>query len=83
MRRGTPSTIVWNMMLLAFARRRMGRQAIDLFNEMNASKVEVDTATFTTLLSACAHSNLSSECLDCYQQMEWKYSIHHLSCIYL
>lgn len=71
----TPDTSLWNTMLLAYARRCMGKEAIDLFAQMIKNNVPVDAATFSNLLSACAHSEYAQECLQFYSQMESKYSI--------
>ncbi|PKA47542.1 Pentatricopeptide repeat-containing protein [Apostasia shenzhenica] len=51
----------WNSMLSGLALHGLGRETLDLFNEMLRMDVNPDEVTFLAILSACSHSGLVDE----------------------
>lgn len=51
----------WNTMIAAYGMHGNCTEALSLFHQMIAEKVEPDELTFTSLLSACSHAGLVEE----------------------
>lgn len=52
------NVVSWNVIIGALALHGFGKEAIEMFEKMQASGVCPDEITFTGLLSACSHSGL-------------------------
>ncbi|KAF8402675.1 hypothetical protein HHK36_010764 [Tetracentron sinense] len=52
---------VWSAMIAGLAMHGRGRDAINLFLQMQGSKVKPNAVTFTNVLSACSHAGLVVE----------------------
>ncbi|GFY81961.1 tetratricopeptide repeat (TPR)-like superfamily protein [Actinidia rufa] len=50
--------LAWTAMISVFALNGYGKEAFDLFTEMESLRVRPNSVTFVGLLSACAHSGL-------------------------
>ncbi|KAF3790006.1 Pentatricopeptide repeat-containing protein [Nymphaea thermarum] len=61
--RGLPKKGIssWNCMISGLAVHGQGRDALDLFNEMEEEMVTPDYITFVAVLNACAHAGLVQE----------------------
>ncbi|XP_015578782.1 pentatricopeptide repeat-containing protein At2g29760, chloroplastic [Ricinus communis] len=76
---------VWSAMIAGLAMHGRGRAAIDLFFEMQETKVRPNAVTFTNLLCACSHTGLVNEGRMFFNQMESVYGvvpgIKHYACM--
>lgn len=77
--------LAWTAMISAFALHGYGKEAFDLFNEMEELGVRPNSVTFVALLSACAHSGMVEKGRWCFDVMKRVYSIepqvHHYACM--
>ncbi|XP_006653061.2 putative pentatricopeptide repeat-containing protein At3g15130 [Oryza brachyantha] len=62
--RGMPvrNVVSWTAMINGVGKHGHGREAIDLFEEMQAEGIDADEVAYLALLSACSHSGLVEEC---------------------
>ncbi|RRT79454.1 hypothetical protein B296_00022518 [Ensete ventricosum] len=76
---------VWSAMIAGLAMHGRGREALDLFEQMQEAEVEPNTVTFTNILCACSHAGLVEEGRLCFSQMLPVYGISptadHYSCM--
>lgn len=80
----THDTAVWNAMIVAKAQHSSAKQALNVFHCMTRGGSQPDHVTFLVLLSACAHSGLVNEGLECFKLMEkWNLTpkAEHLACM--
>nr|XP_043614664.1 pentatricopeptide repeat-containing protein At3g47530 [Erigeron canadensis] len=76
--------VSWTAMISGFASNGCGREAIDVFGEMERAGVKPDEQTFTALLSGCSHSGLLDEgrvIFDCMKDFGVVPNIHHYGCV--
>ncbi|KAI8031183.1 Pentatricopeptide repeat-containing protein [Camellia lanceoleosa] len=77
--------LAWTAMISVFALHGYGKEAFDLFAEMEALGVRPNPVTFIGLLSACAHSGLVEKGQWCFEMMKRVYSIEpqvqHYACM--
>lgn len=77
--------LAWTAMLSAFAINGNGREAFELFLDMEMAGVRPNAVTFTALLSACAHSGLTELGRWCFCVMRHAYHIEpqvqHYACM--
>jgi pentatricopeptide repeat protein len=77
--------VVWNMMISALGQHDLGREALNLFNEMIRSGKRPDTSTFLIVLTACKNSGLAEEGVKIFVEMEEKYGFvpreKHFTCL--
>ena len=52
---------IWNAMIGGLARHGLVKESLDLFEEMEASRIVPDEITYLCLLNACAHGGLVKE----------------------
>jgi len=52
------SVSLWTAMITGFAVRSQGRQAVDLFEDMEEKGIRPNELTFTGILAACSYSGL-------------------------
>lgn len=75
----------WNILLTGYAEQDQGVSAVELFNKMVDSQVSPDEVTFIALFCACSRSGMVTEGLECFTDMQKKYSItpnlKHYACI--
>lgn len=76
---------VWSTMIAALAIHGRGRDAINLFFEMQQSKVKPNGITFTNVLCACSHTGLVEEGKMIFNKMEPVYGVapgvKHYACM--
>ncbi|KAL0698077.1 hypothetical protein Bca4012_054199 [Brassica carinata] len=81
----TRNIAAWNAMLVGLAQHGEGKEALQLFKEMNSLGIKPDKVTFMGVLSACSHSGLVSEAYKQIQSMHRDYGIEpeieHYSCL--
>ncbi|KAL5568385.1 hypothetical protein UlMin_024960 [Ulmus minor] len=60
---GTPvkDVVCWSAMIASYGIHGLGKQSLDLFNDMLKAQVRPNHVTFTCILSACSHSGLLEE----------------------
>ncbi|XP_061361675.1 pentatricopeptide repeat-containing protein At2g13600-like [Gastrolobium bilobum] len=77
--------VSWNTMIAAFGNHGLGERAMEIFEQMKATRVKPDSVTFTGLLIACNHSGLVREGELYFNSMEEAYgiapNIEHFSCL--
>ncbi|KAK9108881.1 hypothetical protein Sjap_016941 [Stephania japonica] len=77
---------IWTAMITGFAVHGRGREAIDLFAEMQKKGVNPNPITFTAVLNACSHAGLVEEGKFFFEGIERTYgmtppSIEHYGCM--
>lgn len=63
------SVVTWNTMIMAFAMHGHGCRALELFQEMERTQVEMDSITYLAVLCACNHAGLVGEGLKRFDEM--------------
>ncbi|CAA7025518.1 unnamed protein product [Microthlaspi erraticum] len=75
----------WNAMLVGLAQHGEGKEALQLFKQMESLGIKPDKVTFIGVLSACSHSGLVSEAHEYIKTMHQDYGIkpeiEHYSCL--
>ena len=75
----------WNSMISGLAIHGLGREAIDIFVDMESMDIEPNEITFLGLLSACSHGGLVEEGQFYFEAMQEKYKIapriQHYGCM--
>ncbi|KAK2967044.1 hypothetical protein RJ640_015264 [Escallonia rubra] len=76
---------VWSAMIAGLAMHGRGKDAINLFMQMQEAKVKPNAVTFTNLLCACSHTGLVEEGTAFFNQMELDYGVvpgtKHYACM--
>ncbi|MED6170527.1 hypothetical protein PIB30_031869 [Stylosanthes scabra] len=77
--------ISWNGMIAAYAHHGCGKEAINLFNEMQDLGFQANDVTFVGLLTACSHAGLVEEGLKYFNELLKSRSIQvreeHYACL--
>ncbi|KAJ0527619.1 putative tetratricopeptide-like helical domain superfamily, DYW domain-containing protein [Helianthus annuus] len=77
--------VSWTAMISGFASNGRGREAINVFREMQRMGISPDEQTFTALLSGCSHSGLLDEGRSIFDRMQREFglvpNIHHYGCV--
>ncbi|KAJ7532329.1 hypothetical protein O6H91_14G082900 [Diphasiastrum complanatum] len=63
------NVVSWNAMISGHAQHGLGKEALQLYKEMQREGIKPDSATFVSLLSACSHANLTHEGFDLFHSM--------------
>ncbi|KAK6941723.1 Pentatricopeptide repeat [Dillenia turbinata] len=77
--------ICWNGMIAAYAYHGQGREAIQLFREMQILGFKPNDVTYIVLLSACSHAGLVEEGLKYFDELVKNHSVQsredHYACV--
>ncbi|KAG5545431.1 hypothetical protein RHGRI_017797 [Rhododendron griersonianum] len=77
--------VSWNTMIGGFGMHGFGQATIQLLIEMNKTGICPNSATFTSVLSACSHSGLVDKGLEVFHRMKKDFGcdpkMEHFSCI--
>ncbi|WCJ41892.1 Tetratricopeptide repeat (TPR)-like superfamily protein [Euphorbia peplus] len=77
--------ISWTSLITGYGKNGYGHEAIALFKKMETEGLTPNAVTFLSLLFACSHCGLTSEGLECFNDMIKNYNIspqvEHLSCM--
>jgi pentatricopeptide repeat protein len=77
--------VTWTTMIEGFGTHGLGFEALELFGLMLEERIEPNSVTFLSLLSACSHSGLVREGCEVYFVMKWKFGIEpeldHCTCM--
>ncbi|KAA8526693.1 hypothetical protein F0562_008104 [Nyssa sinensis] len=77
--------VSWTTMMSGYAHHGLGREAVNLFNEMKDAWLKPDSVTFVGLLTACSHAGLVKEGWQCFESMindhGLEVSINHYACM--
>ncbi|MED6155016.1 Pentatricopeptide repeat-containing protein, mitochondrial [Stylosanthes scabra] len=65
----------WHLMLRGYANSTMGDDALQLFDQMNESGLEITSETLLAVLSACASAEAVEDAFLHFESMESKYGI--------
>lgn len=60
----------WTALITGLASHGFGKEALDVFSQMQRMGVVPDATTFVTVLSACSHAGLAVEGLEIFDSME-------------
>lgn len=81
----TPDIISWNALLTAYSQNGQESKALNFFDEMRRSGIELNHVTFISLLTACSHTGDVEKGREYFNMMERDYSIvptkEHYACI--
>ncbi|GFP80218.1 pentatricopeptide repeat-containing protein at3g21470 [Phtheirospermum japonicum] len=79
------NTASWNSLITGFAIHGRIRESIAIFEKMEDSGVNLDSVTFLSILSACAHGGFVETGLETFSKMVDKYGIEpnvkHYGCL--
>ncbi|KAJ8753344.1 hypothetical protein K2173_019743 [Erythroxylum novogranatense] len=79
------NVVTWSAMISGFAMNGYGREAIELFEEMQRRHVFPADQTFTGVLSACSHSGLVDQGMILFERMRKDFgvspNVHHYGCM--
>ncbi|KAK7322552.1 hypothetical protein VNO77_25937 [Canavalia gladiata] len=67
--------ITWNAMIDGYGTHGLGKEALDLFIEMQKGDVKPNDITFLSVISACGHSGLVEEGLSYFESMKEIYGL--------
>ncbi|GAU16442.1 hypothetical protein TSUD_117910 [Trifolium subterraneum] len=67
--------ITWNTIIDGYGTHGHGKEALDLFNDMQNESVMPNDTTFLSVISACSHSGLVEEGLHFFQNMKEDYGL--------
>ncbi|KAK1270328.1 Pentatricopeptide repeat-containing protein [Acorus gramineus] len=77
--------VSWNSMILGYAIHGLGREAIQVFEEMVDSGVRPNIVTFVSVLGACSHIGLIEEGQRLFESMASEYGVtpiaEHYACV--
>ncbi|KAK9732848.1 hypothetical protein RND81_04G026600 [Saponaria officinalis] len=79
------NVLTWTAMTTGLAFHGMGKDAIELLDEMKRCNIMPNVVTFTSMLSACCHSGLVEEGLHLFHKMKSEFgikpNIKHYGCV--
>ncbi|XVF08556.1 hypothetical protein REPUB_Repub07fG0013400 [Reevesia pubescens] len=78
------NTTTWNVLISGYGMHGYGKEALNLFSQMQLAGIKPDHITFTSLLSACSHAGLIDEGRKCFSDMKKHYVIpqtKHYACM--
>jgi len=79
------TSVPWNAIISSLGIHGHGKEAVQLFKDMQAEGVKADHITFVSLLSACSHSGLVDEGQWCFDLMQKdcgvKPNLKHYGCM--
>ena len=77
--------ITWNSMINAYGIHGFGKEALDLFKQMQDEGFEPDSTSIVCILTACSHSGLIDDAINIFNSMKEKYKIlpeeKHFNCL--
>eukprot|EP01018_Ginkgo_biloba_P001597 Gb_35884 [translate_table: standard] len=77
--------VSWNVMIAGYAMHGCGKEALNLFEQMQYCGEKPDHVTFVGLLSACCHAGLVDEGLQYFERMNQYYQVRpameHYGCM--
>ncbi|XP_051116232.1 pentatricopeptide repeat-containing protein At2g41080 isoform X1 [Andrographis paniculata] len=78
-------TVLWSSMITAYGFHGKAKEAIELFNQIEAQGLEVNDVAFLAILYSCSHSGLKDEGFEFLDLMVNKYKLipqtKHYNCI--
>jgi len=79
------NVVSWTTMIVGYAMHGFGKEAINLFEQMQESGVNPNHVTLVGVLSACCHAGLVERGRQCFNQMSQRYHINpameHYGCM--
>ncbi|KAF5950160.1 hypothetical protein HYC85_012153 [Camellia sinensis] len=79
------NVISWTSLIAGYGKHGYGHKAIALYEKMECEGLKPNDVTFPTLLFSCSHAGLTTEALECFNNMVGKYNIlpraEHYSCM--
>ena len=67
--------ISWNAMIGGYAQNGNGKEALELFKQMEQEGIQPNNVTFVVILNACSHAGLVDEALHYFNVMKDRYQI--------
>ncbi|CAL5336751.1 unnamed protein product [Camellia sinensis] len=79
------NVISWTSLIAGYGKHGYGHKAIALYEKTECEGLKPNDVTFLTLLFSCSHAGLTTEALECFNNMVGKYNIlpraEHYSCM--
>lgn len=79
------NVVLWNAMIVGYAMHGCGKEAIQIFEQMQSSGTKPDHVTFVGVLSACCHAGLVEDGWQYFERMSQDYHIvpqlEHYGCM--
>ncbi|GMP54555.1 hypothetical protein CsSME_00019696 [Camellia sinensis var. sinensis] len=79
------NVISWTSLIAGYGKNCYRHKAIAMYKKMESEGLKPNDFTFLTLLFACSHAGLTTEALECFNNMVGKYNIlpraKHYSCM--
>eukprot|EP01018_Ginkgo_biloba_P036812 Gb_09741 [translate_table: standard] len=79
------NVITWNTMIAGYGKHGYGKEAIQLFEQMQQSNMKPNHITFLSIISACSHAGLVDEGWHYFDSMTQNYCIlptaEHYACV--
>ncbi|PON69877.1 DYW domain containing protein [Trema orientale] len=72
---GERHVTTWNAMIDGYGTHGLGKEAVELFNEMQRGAIKPNDVTFLCVISACSHSGLVEEGLKSFESMKNDYGL--------
>ncbi|XP_042489640.1 pentatricopeptide repeat-containing protein At2g27610-like [Macadamia integrifolia] len=80
-----PDVVSWTAIISAYAHHGLTRNALELFQTMEASGIKANAVTLLCVLFACSHGGMVAEGIHYFQSMEKRYGLvpemEHYACI--
>ncbi|XP_057735885.1 pentatricopeptide repeat-containing protein At3g26540-like [Arachis stenosperma] len=77
--------VIWNTMILGYCHNHRGKEALELFQLMEAEGINPDQVTFQGILLACVEEGLVDVGADCFRSMSNEYYVlprlEHYDCM--
>ncbi|KAF6175508.1 hypothetical protein GIB67_021998 [Kingdonia uniflora] len=77
--------VMWNSMISGYAQYGLGKESLDVFEEMCSTGMGPDAITFIGVLSACSYTGRVEDGMKIFYSMRLKYSVEptaeHYACI--
>lgn len=79
------NVVSWTVMITGYGKHGLGKEAINLYNKMQAENIEPDGVTYLAVLSACSHAGLIKESQEYFSRLcsdrRIKPRVEHYACM--
>ncbi|KAL5975463.1 hypothetical protein ACLOJK_019785 [Asimina triloba] len=76
---------LWNAMIAGYGRNGENELALDVFKQMQEKRIQPNSATFVSVLSACGHTGRIEQGCKLFKMMRRDYGVHptakHFACV--
>ncbi|XP_038699921.1 putative pentatricopeptide repeat-containing protein At3g15130 isoform X1 [Tripterygium wilfordii] len=79
------NVVSWTVMITGYGKHGLGKEAVNLFKEMQLDNIKPDDVTYLAILSACSHSGLVDESQEYFLSLihdrQIKPRVEHYACM--